>query len=67
MFTLNTNNLAYRKALLHSLKFPNSYVAGVFVGTYQDNTYNLVDCYPITHHCLINPFLEISLSMIETS
>ena len=65
MLHLNVNSKAYRKSLLHSLKYPNSYVCGVFIGSFKDDTYTLTDCYPITHFSLINPMLEISLSLIE--
>jgi hypothetical protein len=59
---------AYRKALLHLLKFPTKNCIGIFIGKKSPTSsdiVNVTDAIPLFHDHVMAPTLEISLEQVE--
>lgn len=52
---------AYKKVMFHCLRYANSNVVGVLVGSKSE----IKDAFPLFHTPIVNPSLEIGLELVE--
>lgn len=57
----NLSPKAYRKMMLHCLRYASQNVVGLLIG----NKSNVEDAYPLFHTPIVNPSLEIGMELVE--
>lgn len=64
---MRVHTRAYRKMLLHALRFPSRPVLGVLIGVRKQGEAEpeIVDVAPLFHSYALAPMLELALSLVE--
>jgi hypothetical protein len=62
----NSNEKAYTKCLLHSIKYSSTHVNGILLGTKTKTKIDILEAVPLFHSRLsLTPALEVALNIIE--
>lgn len=64
-YSLNFSSIAFKKSVLHSLKYLCDDVIGVYTGIIEKGSINVLNAFPLFHSRVTTPTLEASFMIVN--